>query len=71
MGKNSHFPNAPLSQNQNHATSGNPRDAHGHTGERAATASAPPEPKKPARAEQNQATVEEFGREGLGVAAKE
>jgi hypothetical protein len=71
MGKNSHLPNAPLGQNLNHAMPQNPRDGHRQTDKLEATDPAPAEPKKPARAEQNQATVKEFGREGLGIAAKE
>jgi len=71
MGKNSHLSNPPLTQNQNNAMSDDPRDGHRLTDKPEATGSTQVERKKPHQDEQNQATIEEFGREGLGVAAKE
>ena len=71
MGNNSHLSNPPLTQNQHNAMSDDPKDGHRLTDNPEATGSTPVEQKKPHHDEQNQATIEEFGREGLGVAAKE
>jgi hypothetical protein len=71
MGKNSHLSNPPLTQNQNNAMSDDPQDGHRLTDKPGPVGSTPMEHKKPRHDEQNQATIEEFGREGLGVAAKE
>jgi hypothetical protein len=70
MGNNSHLSNPPLTQNQNNAMSDDPRDGHRLTDNPKATQKTPVE-KTPNNHQQNQATIEEFGREGLGVAPKE
>jgi hypothetical protein len=67
MGENSHRSNPPLTQNQNNAMSDDPRDGHRLTDNPKATAAE----KKPLHDRQDQATIEEFGREGMGVAPKE
>ena len=70
MGKNSHLSNPPLTQNQNNAMSDDPADGHRLTDKPGPIGKTPAE-KSPPHDAQNQATVEEFGREGLGVAPKE
>jgi len=70
MGKNSHLSNPPLTQNQNNAMSDDPADGHRLTDNPKAVEKTPVE-KAPPHDQQNQATIEEFGREGLGIAAKE
>jgi hypothetical protein len=68
--QNQHDAEQPTTQNQNNAMSGDPADGHRLTDNPQATAGTPAE-KKPPQDQQDQATVEEFGREGMGVAAKE
>ena len=70
MGQNSHTGETPTTQNQNNAMSDDPADGHRLTDK--------PGPDGKTRAErapehdaQDQATIEEFGREGMGVSAKE
>ena len=70
MGEKSHRSNPPLTQNQNNAMSDDPRDGHRLTDNPKATETTAAE-KKPPHDQQDQATIEEFGREGMGVAAKE
>ena len=70
MGDNSHTSNPPLTQNQNNAMSDDPGDGHRLTVNPEQHGGTPVE-KKPRHDVQDQATVEEFGREGMGVAAKE
>jgi hypothetical protein len=70
MGENSHRSNPPLTQNQNNAMSDDPRDGHRLTDNPKATERTAAE-KKPPHDQQEQATIEEFGREGMGVAPKE
>jgi len=70
MGQNSHTADQPTTQNQNNAMSDDPGDGHRLTNKPGAEGSTPAE-KKPAQDTQNQATIEEFGQEGMGVAAKE
>ncbi len=70
MGQNSHTPEAPFTQNQNNAMSDDPADGHRLTDKPEAIKKTPVE-KAPAHDAQNQATIEEFGQEGMGVAAKE
>jgi hypothetical protein len=68
--KNLHNSNPPLTQNQNNAMSDDPGDGHRLTNNPEAHAKTPAE--KPARGDpQNQPTPEEFGKRGMGVAAKE
>ena len=70
MGENNHAGEQPTTQNQNNAMSDDPRDGHRLTDN--------PQAREPTGAEkppvddvQNQPTPEEFGRKGMGVAAKE
>jgi len=70
MGENSHAAESPQTQNQNNAMSNDPKDGHRLTDKPGPIGKTPVE-KTPAQDEQNQATIEEFGREGLGVAPKE
>ena len=70
MGKNNRLSNAPLAQNQNDAMSDDPQAEHRLTDKPGPIGQSALE-KPPAYDEQDQATVEEFGREGMGVAAKE
>jgi hypothetical protein len=79
MGKDSgNRPDQPLAQNQNDiegnaqdkAMSGDPADGQGVSDTRRIIGRAPVE-RAPANELQNQATIEEFGEEGLGVAPKE
>jgi len=70
MGENSHAAESPQTQNQNNAMSNDPKDGHRLTDKPGPIGKTPVE-KTPAHDEQNQATIEEFGREGLGVAPKE
>lgn len=71
MGQNSHTGEQPTTQNQNNAMSDDPADGHRLTNKPEATGSSPVENKKPGQDAQDQPTIEEFGEEGMGVAAKE
>jgi len=68
--KNQHNTEAPLNQNQNNQMSDDPGDGHRLTDKPGVIGRTPVE-KAPEHDAQNQATVEEFGREGMGVAPKE
>jgi hypothetical protein len=71
MGKDSqHVGEQPTTQNQNNAMSDDPADGHRLTDKPEAINKTPVE-RGPENDAQNQATIEEFGREGLGVAPKE
>ena len=71
MGKDSlHNAEQPTTQNQNNAMSDDPADGHRLTDNPEGIEKTPVE-KAPENDQQNQATVEELGREGLGIAAKE
>ena len=71
MGKDSlHNAEQPTTQNQNNAMSDDPADGHRLTHNPGANKKTPVE-RAPDHDAQNQATIEEFGREGLGVAPKE
>ncbi|MFL6746173.1 MAG: hypothetical protein ACJ8EO_09155 [Sphingomicrobium sp.] len=70
MGENSHAAESPQTQNQNNAMSNDPKDGHRLTDKPGAIGKTPVE-KAPEADAQNQATIEEFGREGMGVAPKE
>jgi len=70
MGENGHAAESPQTQNQNNAMSNDPKDGHRLTDKPGPIGRTPVE-KAPDADEQNQATIEEFGREGLGVAPKE
>ena len=66
--KNLNFGQSRTTQNQNNAMSDDPRDGRRLTDNPEAPIG---NTKKPPHDEQNQATIEEFGREGMGVAPKE
>ena len=68
---NSHVDNSPArSANQNNQISDDPRDGHRLTNKPGPDGRTPAE-KTPPDDRQNQAAIEEFGREGMGVSAKE
>lgn len=60
----------PTTQNQNNAMSDDPADGQRNSFTARPEGKTPVE-KAPDHDGQNQATIEEFGREGLGIAAKE
>ena len=70
MSKSSHTPEAPFTQNQNNQMSDDPGD-----GSRVAFKPGPdgttPLEKAPPHDAQDQSTIEAFGEEGAGIAAKE
>jgi hypothetical protein len=73
MSKNQHnMDRSERSENQNNQMSDDPRDGSRNS-DTIGQASAPNamELKKPSQDAQNKATIEEFGREGAGIAAKE
>lgn len=70
MGQNSHMAQSPQNHNRNHAMSDDPADGHRLT-DKPGPVGKTPAGKKPAGDQHNQATIEEFGREGMGVAPKE
>ena len=68
---NSHLDDSPArSANQNNQMSNDPKDGHRLTDNPKARATTPAE-KAPPQDEHNQATIEDFGKEGLGLGAKE
>jgi hypothetical protein len=68
--KNQHEAESPQTQNQNNAMSDDARDGHRLTSKPEAHGKTPAE--KPASGDpQNQPTPEDFGRRGMGMAAKE
>jgi len=68
--KSQHVGETPQTQNQNNAMSDDPADGHRLTDKPEAIRKTPAE-KAPPGDDQNQATIEEFGREGMGVSPKE
>jgi hypothetical protein len=68
--KNLHNAESPQTQNQNNAMSDDPADGHRLTDNPKAVGKSPVE-KAPPHDQQNQATIEEFGEEGMGVGPKE
>jgi hypothetical protein len=68
--KSNHEGESALTQNQNNAMSEDPGDGQRLTDKPGAIGHTPAE-KKPKNDIQDQGTIEEFGREGMGVAAKE
>jgi hypothetical protein len=69
-GKSHHVGEQPTTQNQNNAMSNDPQDGQRHTDNPGAIGRNPAD-KPPAGDAQDEATVEEFGREGMGISAKE
>jgi hypothetical protein len=68
---NSHLDDSPSrSANMNNQMSDDPADGHRLTDQAGPIGKTPAE-KAPPHDAQNQATIEEFGREGMGVSAKE
>ncbi len=70
MGQNSHTPEAPFTQNQNNAMSDDPGDGNRESFTPGKDGSTPVE-KAPEQDRQDQSTIEAFGEEGAGIAAKE
>ena len=70
MSKSNHASGNDQPQNQNNAMSDDPADGSRLTDKPEAIKKTPAE-RAPAHDAQNQATIEEFGQEGMGVAAKE
>ena len=70
MTKSLHTPEAPFTQNQNNAMSDDPGDGSRNSFTAAPEESAAVE-KKPKQDAQDQSTIEAFGEEGAGIAAKE
>ena len=70
MGQNSHVGETPTTQNQNNAMSDDPADGHRLTDKPGPIGKTPAD-KAPDQDLQDQATIEDFGREGMGVSAKE
>lgn len=68
--KNLHNAESPQTQNQNNAMSEDPRDGHRLTDNPKASCKTPVE-KVPEGDEQDQSTIEEFGKQGMGVAPQE
>ena len=68
--KNLHNAESPQTENQNNAMSDDPRDGHRLTDNPQAHERTAAE-KKPPQDRQGRAAIEEFGREGMGVAPKE
>ena len=68
MGQNSHTGETPTTQNN--AMSEDPADGHRLTDKPGPDGRTPAE-RAPEQDAQYQATIEEFGREGMGVSAKE
>ena len=68
--QNQHNAEQPTTQNQSNAMSDDPRDGHRLTDNPKATGSTPAE-KKPPHDQQGADAIEEFGRDGMGVAPKE
>jgi hypothetical protein len=66
MSRNGHTGETPTTQNQNNAMSEDPADGH-----RRGPIGKTPAEKAPERHAQDQGTIEEFGREGMGISAKE
>ena len=70
MTKSQHTPTGDNPQNQNNAMSDDPKDGNRESFTTGRDGTSPVE-KAPEHDRQDKATVEDFGREGLGVAAKE
>ena len=70
MGQNSRTGETPTTQNQNNDMSDDPADGHRLT-DKPGPVDKTPAKRAPEHDAQNQATIEEFGREGMGVSAKE
>lgn len=68
--KSQHDAEQATTQNQNNAMSDDPRDGHRLTDNPKANEPTAAE-KKPPHDRQDQAAIEEFGHEGMGVAPKE
>lgn len=68
--ENQHEAEQPTTQNQNNAMSDDPADGHRLTDNPKITGGTAPE-KKPVQDQQGEAAIEEFGRDGMGVASKE
>jgi hypothetical protein len=70
LSQSSHKGESPTTQNQNNAMSDDPADGHRLTDKPGAIGTTPAD-KPPAQDKQDKGTIEEFGREGMGVGPKE
>ena len=70
MSKGQHVGETPQTQNQNNAMSDDPADGHRLTDKPGPDGRTPAE-RAPDHDAQDQATIEDFGREGMGVSGKE
>jgi hypothetical protein len=70
MSQNAHTGETPTTQDQNNAMSDDPADGHRLTDKPTPIGKKPAE-KAPERGAQDHGSAEEFGRQGMGISAKE